>query len=71
MNKLQVQYLFVLFGFLHFFANLHFVQNLLRRCKQSSMQNLECVAQEMAGLPRDTSESLHFDAPDKKILIIF
>ena len=36
--------------FFSFFANLHFVQNLLRLSIQTSMQNLESVAQKMAEL---------------------
>ena len=59
--------LFVLFMFFPlYFANMHFVQNLLRRSIQTSIHNLECVAQKMAELHLDTPETPPFDAHDKK-----
>ena len=50
-------------GFFSFFANLHFIHNLLNQSIQASMQNLESLAQKMAMLPLDALET----PPDKKI----
>ena len=52
--------------FSSFFANFNFVHNLLRQFIQNSMQNLESVAQKMAELPLDASETPPSDAPDQK-----
>ena len=42
------------------------MHNLLGHSIQTSMQNLESVAQKMAVLPLDTPESLPSDTTDKK-----
>ena len=35
---------------------------------QSSIQNMESVAQKMADLPLDTPETPPYDTPDKKLI---